>query len=145
MQGLTSLLDRIHAEEQARQTEATRFVIEHKMKIALAPRKWNELKRQWQETCVKLNASGGNFRYDERSPDEVAVVRLNSEGVVIGRVVLTFYLDIPVIICDISLHRQDRIGFRPIADDIVWTLNGANQPHTVIVEYPFGVLSGLKF
>jgi len=142
---MQELLDRIRAEEQAHETATARFVIEHKMKIALAPRKWDELKQEWQKKCAKINASGGSFRYGRAvaGPSSYRKGELGRRA--ITRVVLTFYLDIPVIICDLSPDRQERIGFKPVADDIPWTLNGSHQPYALIVEYPFGVLSGLNF
>jgi hypothetical protein len=57
MQALRSLIDSINADEETRAAETFRFMEEQKIKKALGPALWEDLKTKFEQSCVAIEQS----------------------------------------------------------------------------------------
>jgi hypothetical protein len=90
MQDLRSLIDRINSEDEQRAVENFRFAEEQKIKKALGPRLWEDLKNNLSEQCAAIGQSSSRklnvakeginrFSFTDRKSGRTALLTYNSD------------------------------------------------------------------
>ena len=104
-----------------------RFNTEHDIKVTLAPRKWEQLKRGLCKQAESLTkVSPITLRCEDDSPHEMRLYRVDDRGVVHKSVRLTFRPNVPVILYD-GPEGEGSVTFLVRDDDLLYVLDGMNH------------------
>jgi hypothetical protein len=125
MQGIRPLIDRINADEARRAAETFRFMEEQKIKKALGPALWEDLKAKLEEFCTATEKSSpSKLQFTAEGVYEVSIVNMKD-----GRTAsLEYNTDVPCVFYQ-TPKSKGQMTFRVSPDGNAVQLLVNNIPH----------------
>jgi hypothetical protein len=112
VQSSRDLIDSINAEEERRYVESYRFMEEQKIKKALAPAQWEDLKDTLKEHCAAFKASSPvQMAMEEDGINDATVTNLRKGG----SIRLRYDPDVPCVHVTVG-GKSGHLGFRVSSD-----------------------------
>jgi len=140
MQDLRSLIDSINAEEETRAAETFRFMEEQKIKKALGPALWEDLKIEFEKSRGAIEKSSSlRLEFVSEGINEISIVNATNGKTA----VLSYNSDVPCVFYR-TPKDKGQMTFRvsPDGNAIQFIVNGI--PRNMLDEIATTILSQIK-